>query len=277
MKTIRLDGIVGLDILASDVSKALVGESKVKLVLNSGGGDILEGFSIYNVIKGFKGYTEAHVDFAGSMMSVIAMAANKRVMKENSSILMTHRPWGGAVGNSEELRSTADTLDKLESMLVNIYSGVSGMSADESKEYLSVEQYLTAQEAFEIGLIDEIDTGKADLALVAMAGMRAKEHVNFDLTKFCAKMESMTANKTAVIKNAFDNCESLREVERVIRDEYKLSQSAATAIVGAVKKQCHGERDLPASEKNELDASSVRNLFNQFEIGKSNVGIKNRT
>jgi len=277
MKTIRLDGVVGLDILAEDVARQMEGQESVKLILNSGGGHILEGFSIFNLIKDFNGRTEAHIDYAGSMMSLIAMAADSRYMKANSSILMTHRPHGGTGGNSEDLRAHADVLDKLEAMLVSTYSEVTGMSKDEATEYLSEEKYLNAEEAFNYGFIDGIEDGKTDLSLVAMAGMKAHEKVDFDMSKFCAKMEAIANNKQAVIKNAFSNCQTLREVERAIKSEYKLSQSAATAIVGAVKKQVHRECDSMASEKNEFEAKQLREAFNQFEIGNhygTTSGIK---
>ncbi|MGB0568410.1 MAG: hypothetical protein ACPGKV_17710, partial [Alteromonas macleodii] len=122
-------------------------------------------------------------------------------------------------------------------------------------------------EAKENGLIDTIESSQGDLAMVAMAGMKANAKVGFDLSAFCAKIEEMKASKP-VIKNAFDNCDSLREVERVIRNEYKLSQSASTAIVGAVKKHVRSECDSPASENNELEASELRELFNSIKFGE---------
>ena len=262
MKTIRLDGVVGWDILADDVARQLQGESEVKIILNSGGGDILEGFSIFNAIDNFDGYVEAQIDFAGSMMSVVAMAADKRTMKDNSSILMTHRPWGGTAGNSEDLRAHADTLDKLEVMLVNIYSGVSGMSTDETKEYLSEERYLNAQEALSYGLISEVEGGKSDLSLVAMAGMKAHKSVGFDMSKFCAKMELMANNKKPV-KELFSQATTLAEVEKVARENLKISRSEATAIVSAVKNVVHCDNE--PSEKVDLTE-----MFNNFEIGKHN-------
>ncbi len=267
MKTIRLDGVVGLDILAEDVARQMEGQDSVKLILNSGGGDIIEGFSIYNAINDFAGETVAQIDFAGSMMSVIAMAADRRTMKDNSSLMMTHRPWGGIAGNSEDLRAHADNLDKLEAMLVNIYSGVSGMSREDTEDYLSEERYLNAEEAINYGLIDEVETGKSDLSLVAMAGMKAHEKVGFDMSKFCAKMEAMAKNKPPV-KELFSQATTLAEVESVARKNLKLSRAETTAIVAAVKNVVHCD-NVP-SEK--LDLTE---MFNNFEIGTKN-GTKSR-
>ena len=147
-------------------------------------------------------------------------------------------------------------------MLVNIYSGVSGMSTDETKEYLSEERYLNAQEALSYGLISEVEGGKSDLSLVAMAGMKAHKSVGFDMSKFCAKMELMANNKKPV-KELFSQATTLAEVEKVARENLKISRSEATAIVSAVKNVVHCDNE--PSEKVDLTE-----MFNNFEIGKHN-------
>jgi len=156
MKTIRLDGVVGREILADDVSSQIEGQSEVKLILNSGGGDVLEGFSIFNVLKDFDGKIHIQVDFAASMASLIAMAGDTITMKDNSSIMMIHRPWGVAGGNSEDFRKQADTLDKMETMLLNIYAERSGMNAVKLSGLLEDETYMNAQEAKDFGFFDSI-------------------------------------------------------------------------------------------------------------------------
>ena len=147
-------------------------------------------------------------------------------------------------------------------MLVNIYSDVSGMSREETEDYLSEERYLNAEEAINYGLIDEVETGKADLSLVAMAGMKAHEKVGFDMSKFCAKMEAMAKNKPPV-KELFSQATTLAEVEAVARKNLKLSRAETTAIVAAVKNVVHCD-NVP-SEK--LDLTE---MFNNFEIGNYN-------
>jgi ATP-dependent Clp endopeptidase proteolytic subunit ClpP len=255
MKTIRLDGVVGWDILAADVSAQIKGQSSVRLIINSGGGDVLEGFSIYNALKDFDGSIDVQIDFAGSMASVFAMAGDNITMKDNSSILMIHRPWGGAGGNSEDFRKQADTLDKMEAMMLGIYADRSGMDREKISALLEDETYMNAQEAKDFGFIDSIESGKSDFAMVAMAGMRSQEKVNFSTDKFLAKIESMKAEKPA-IKNLFDSCACLADVEAVMRNEIKLSRSEAVAITAAVKKQVRGDHEL----------QEVKSIFDNFKL-----------
>lgn len=242
MKTIRLDGVIGWDVMAADIAEKISGESSIKLVINSGGGDVTEGFSIYNLLNDFAGTVDIQVDFAASMASVIAMAGNTIAMKESSSIMMIHRPWGVSGGNSEELRKHADTLDKMEVMLLDIYEQKTGLDRAKISDMLAYETYLDAAEAKEFGFATVIESGKQDFAMVAMAGMKAKSKVDFDCSKLVAKIEQMKGSKKPV-RDLFQGCETLSKVENVMRQELKLSQSEATAIVAAVRKIDHGDRD----------------------------------
>jgi ATP-dependent Clp endopeptidase proteolytic subunit ClpP len=253
MKTIRLDGVVGWDILAADVAAQLEGQSEVKVILNSGGGDVTEGFSIYNAFKDFAGKIEMSVDFAASMASLIAMAGDTITMKDNSSIMMIHRPWGGAGGNAEDLRAHADTLDKMEGMMLNIYSERSGLEAANVSDLLTAETYMDANEAKSFGFADTVESGKSELAMVAMSAMRSRDRVNFDSNKLVAKIDSMKSNKKPV-RDMFNGCETLAKIESVMRQEMQISQSEATAIVSALRKVDHGDRD----QKEVL--SSIKNL-----------------
>ena len=242
MKTIRLDGVVGYDILASDVSRELKNQSEIKLIINSGGGDIIEGFSIYNLLNDFSGSVNIQIDFAASMASVIAMAGDTVTMKDSSSIMMIHRPWGMSGGNSEDLRKHADNLDKMEGMLLDIYIAKSGINRDLLSQLLADETYLDAKEAKSYGLIDEIESGSQDFAMVAMSGMKAQSKVDFDSNKLVAKIEAMKGGKKPV-KGLFDSVSTLSDVECVMRQEFSLSRAEATAIVSAVKKIDHGDHD----------------------------------
>lgn len=247
MKTVRLDGVVGWDILAEDVARQIKGEGDVKVIINSGGGDVTEGFAIYNLLNDHEGSITVNVDFAASMGSVIAMAGDSISMKANSSLMMIHRPWGMTSGNSEELRSHADTLDKMEGMLLGIYMEKATVSEADLSNMLAEETYLNAKEAQDIGLIDSVEGGKSDLAMVAMAGMKAKEHVNFSVDKFVAKINSIKGGKSPV-RDAFEASTCLADVEAVMRQDFNLSRSEATAIVAAVKKITHGDREKQEKE-----------------------------
>jgi len=62
-----------------------------------------------------------------------------------------------AWGNAEELRKSADTLDKVRESLINVYEGKTGMARDEIIALMDDETWLTADEAVERGFADQVE------------------------------------------------------------------------------------------------------------------------
>lgn len=136
--------------------KSIPAQNSIKLRINSPGGDVFDGLAIYNVIARHEGKVTATIDgLAASAASVIAMAANQIVMPENA-FMMIHDPWGVSIGNADELRDMAEVLDKIKAGLVSTYVNRSGQSAEKISELMSAETWLTAAEAKELGLADEV-------------------------------------------------------------------------------------------------------------------------
>lgn len=230
MAKLRLDGIIGLDVTAANVSAALSGD--MDIVINSPGGDILEGFSIYNAIKSHDGEVNITVDWAGSMASVIAMAGKNVYMRDKSSMMMIHRPWSVAMGRSDDMRSVADSLDKLEDMLSGIYMDRFKKSEKDLRALLDDETYLNAKEAKELGFIDKIVKSDG-----ANAKMSMGNGVSIDVMKLVAKLEKES------IRGKINESASLSEIEGVLSDSGRLSNADATALVSRIKAIAHGDRE----------------------------------
>lgn len=91
------------------------------IYINSGGGSVFAGIAIYNIIKRHKGYKTVHVDgLAASIASVIALAGDRVIVPKNA-FLMIHKPWSLCIGNANDLRKEAETLDSIEQAILNIY------------------------------------------------------------------------------------------------------------------------------------------------------------
>lgn len=226
MAKIRIDGVIGWDVLAADIVEALASDTDHEIIINSGGGSIIEGFSIYNAIKSHQGKIDVQIDFAGSMASVIAMAGDTITMFDKSSLMMIHRPWSGAMGRSDDLRKEADTLDKLEVMLGEIYLEQSDgkVSADKLSDLLDAETWLDAKEAKTLGLITTVASGESTVNNMAMAAM------GFDVSKLAAKV-----NKMQSLKPKLDTAESLADIESALSDSGRISKADVTALVSRIK------------------------------------------
>lgn len=126
--------------------------------INSNGGDVFAGQTIYSLLKRHKAYVTVYVDgLAASIASVIAMAGDKVIIPENA-MLMIHNAWTGMYGNSEELRKMADDLDHINNSIVFTYVDKAKGKCDESviRDLMNKETWLSAKEAFELGLCDEV-------------------------------------------------------------------------------------------------------------------------
>lgn len=132
------------------------------LHINSPGGDVFDGLAIYNSIKNHPAEITAYVDgLAASAASFIAMAANKVVMARNSE-MMIHDAHGLAVGNSEDMRTLADLLDKNSDNIADIYAQKAGGTVTGWRKAMKAETWYSADEAVKAGLADEIQGQTAD-------------------------------------------------------------------------------------------------------------------
>lgn len=130
----------------------------IELYINSIGGYVDEGVSIYNLLKRQSVPVTAYIDgMACSIASVVAMAADKIVMPSNT-MMMIHHAIGGCYGNAKEHREFATQLDKISEASTNSYLVHAGdkLTRETLEPLLNAETFLTAQEAFDIGLCDEI-------------------------------------------------------------------------------------------------------------------------
>lgn len=145
--------------------KTLQGPIKVRI--NSGGGDVFEGLAIYNYLAS-RGNVETIVDgLAASAASLPFLAGNKRTMPK-SAYLMIHNPWSGAVGDADEMRKMADTLDRVGAGLANVYARVTGMAIDAVKALMDAETWMAGEDALAGGwATNVIDVGPVKASVKA--------------------------------------------------------------------------------------------------------------
>ena len=169
----------------SDVMPAMVigwlnkQDGDIEININSNGGDVAGGLAIANAIKAYsKGKKTCNVlGVAASMASVIACAGDELKMGQGA-FLMVHNPWTVTMGNAEELRKDADTLDKMRDSILSFYqSKAYGKSADDLKALMDAETWLNAEEAREAGFLVDDYAGemKAAASLTRRAFAKAPD------------------------------------------------------------------------------------------------------
>lgn len=130
--------------------------------INSGGGSVFAGITIYNMLKNHNGFKTVYIDgIAASIASVIALAGDRVIMRTGSS-LMIHKPsvciWGGY--NSDELNKMATDLDVIQECIMQVYKEnlAPGASIEEIEKMVNAETWLTSDEASKFFNV-EIESG----------------------------------------------------------------------------------------------------------------------
>jgi ATP-dependent Clp protease protease subunit len=132
--------------------------SAIKVHLDSIGGSVFEGVAIGNMLSMHKATVDMYViSLAASIASIIAMAGDHIYMPANA-MMMVHNPSMFAWGNPADLRKQADDLDHIGASMKQTYLNRAGDKLDEQTitELMDNETWLSAQEAVDYGLADEI-------------------------------------------------------------------------------------------------------------------------
>lgn len=134
----------------------------LNVFINSPGGSVFEGISIKNMLERqkLKGcFINVVIDgLAASIASIIAMAGDKITMPENA-LMMIHRASCGCMGNADDFAKQIEVLNKIDLVLTNTYvTRSNGLLTEEdvTDMFNSGDTWLTAQEAKDFGLCDEI-------------------------------------------------------------------------------------------------------------------------
>ena len=135
--------------------------AEITVRINSPGGDVFDGIAIYNLLAQHPAKISVKVDgCAASAASVIAMAGDTIEVAANA-LMMIHNPWTMAIGDSVNMRKTADLLDQIKDSIVTTYKSKVSMDDADISALMDAETWFDAQGAIDAGLATAI-VGKAD-------------------------------------------------------------------------------------------------------------------
>lgn len=133
-------------------------EKDIYLYINSPGGSVTAGFAIYDTIQHIKPDVQTIcIGMAASMGSFLlaAGAKGKRYALPNSEV-MIHQPLGGAQGQATEIEIAARHILRTREKLNKILSERTGQPIEKIEKDTDRDNFLTAEEAKEYGLIDDV-------------------------------------------------------------------------------------------------------------------------
>jgi ATP-dependent Clp endopeptidase proteolytic subunit ClpP len=132
----------------------------IEIVFNSPGGDIVEGFALFDYLQGLRrqGHriTTVALGMAASMAGVLLQAGDVRVMSKESW-LMLHEASFVARGKTSQVEDTTEWIKKVQDRILDIFAARSTLSKSQLKTRWSRKDWwLSSEEAMSIGLIDEV-------------------------------------------------------------------------------------------------------------------------
>lgn len=173
--TIDLYGDIGKDEWSDEASvgakefieavRAAAGKA-IDLHVNSGGGSVFDAFAMMTALAQHDGKVTAHVDGIAASAASFLLAGADEVRMSSAAFVMIHDASTVALGNSEQLRETAEWLDTIDAMLAGIYAKRSGRSEADFRAAMDETTWFTAEQAVEWGLADYIDEAVAAAACI---------------------------------------------------------------------------------------------------------------
>ncbi|NLI14839.1 MAG: ATP-dependent Clp endopeptidase proteolytic subunit ClpP [candidate division Zixibacteria bacterium] len=138
-------------------------EKDIFLYINSPGGQVTAGLAIYDTMQYIKpDINTTCVGLAASMAAVLLAAGTpgKRAALKNSRILI-HQPWGGFQGQASDIEIHAREMMKTKESLNQILSKHTGQPIEKIYKDTDRDYYMSADEAKEYHLVDEVFERKA--------------------------------------------------------------------------------------------------------------------
>lgn len=158
-----LSGVIN-EYVASEAIMALLylqsikKDQDVNLYINSPGGVVDQTLAIYDTIQ-FMGCDVATYCIgqaaSGAALLLMAGTKGKRYILPNAKVML-HQPSGGITGQAEDIRIQAEEILKDKRRLNEIIAHHTGQSIEKIEEETERDRYMTAEQALEYGVIDEI-------------------------------------------------------------------------------------------------------------------------
>jgi ATP-dependent protease ClpP protease subunit len=275
---ILLYGIIGkyLDIDVDELVKEIealrkAGVKNLVFYVNSDGGEVYQGNALWIYLNRSPFTITWVVDgIAASMMAMLLTNPKHYVIAHKYSKFMYHRMEGYARGTSNQVRGYADMMDKFEVDLIDMFASRTGLSADEANASYFTDNcvWLTAKEALDLHLVDEIRDGETLLPEPAnLSGPReVYNHFSHHLTNLHKNQNENSMKKLASLFNlAADASEDI--IAQQVQTLLDKSQTSARELqerdaeIATLKNQIAEQKT--AKVKNLVDTAIAAKKFGE--------------
>jgi ATP-dependent protease ClpP protease subunit len=248
------------------------------LHIASPGGDVFEGFGIYNVLKNAGKPIETHIESVTASIATLVSFAGERIVMNRTAQFMIHNPFiSEQKGDASELRKVAAQLDKIKTLLMDVTSrraarNGKAISTDELSKLYDNETWLNSDEALKMGFVDDVQDALRAVARIDLNQIRKMEKENwlqsvvknlFSTKKFKNEFTETLQDGTVVIVMSEDGDWTGKQVvaqtgEPLAPGDYTL---ASGKVISVGENSTISEvKDAPAAQNTEDDMSKLKEL-----------------
>lgn len=249
----------------------------LEIDITSYGGSVPAGLAICNMLKMASGEghkTTAHVvGIAASMASAIACACDELKIDSNS-FLMIHNPWTYAMGDADDMRKEAETLDKMRDALVAIYRSKFDLDDEAIKKMMDSETWISGADAETFKLKAEIIQTEEPLKAAAFAGKSMPKFLHVPQTisdLITSKVDATAEEPTAEAKPVEAEVEEAKGqvLAKFAAYEARIAELEELAKPGEVEKRVSGMQSAMQAQINDLKKdyeARITDFENQLKV-----------
>lgn len=260
------------------------------LHIASPGGDVFEGYGIYNILKNTGKPIETHIEAVTASIATLVAFAGEKIVMNKTSQFMIHNPYiSDLKGDSRELRNAANQLDKIKSLLMDVASrraarnGKAISSEDLSKLYDN-ETWMTPEEAMNMGFVDDVQDAIKAVAKIDLNQIKNMEKETwlqsviknlFGNKKFKNEFAETLQDGTAVIVMSEDEDWTGKQIvtqtgEALPPGDYTLASGKVISV--GENSTISQVKEAAAAENNTEDMSKIKELESQ--LAAANEALK---
>ncbi|MHC4494301.1 MAG: ClpP family protease [Planctomycetota bacterium] len=133
-------------------------DSEISLYVNSPGGSVDDTMAIYDTMRFVSSPVATYCIGRAQSGAAIILAAGTKGRRHAlpHAKVMLHQPWGGVSGQAADIKIQAEEILKTKAMINEILAKHSGQPVEKIAAETERDRYMTAEEAHEYGLIDEV-------------------------------------------------------------------------------------------------------------------------
>jgi ATP-dependent Clp protease, protease subunit len=251
----------------------------------SPGGDVFEGFGIYNLLKNTNKKITTHIEGVTASISTLIAFAGEKIIMNRTSEFMIHNPYiTDLKGDEKDLMNTANQLGKIKSLLLDVSGrraarNGKAISQDDLSKLYDNETWLTPDQALQYGFVDEVQDAIKAVAKVDLKQIKMEQKETwlngvlknlFGLKKFKNEFTETLADGTVVVVMSDDGDWTSKQI--TTQDGQPLAPGDYTLASGKVITVGEGStitevKDAPAAaaeEEKPEDMSKIKELQDQL-------------